>query len=219
MDALKVLRELSELTAAQWGLVTTAQAGRCGVSRLYLSRLAEAGHLDRVGQGIYRAAAVPADRNEALKAAWLSINPKLTVAERLRPGVHDAVVSGAAAAFLHGAGDLVPEPYEFTVASRRQTQRQELRFRVRQLSADSVTLREGLPVTTVEQTVADLIEARTDLSLVAGVLADVPTVDSAQLAERLGPLAQRNGFASGEAFLERLERLAHPRPTEGVGHG
>lgn len=203
-----VLRELGEITATQWGLVTTAQAGRCGVSRLYLSRLAEGGHLARVAQGVYRAAAVPPDRNEPLKAAWLSINPRLTAAERLRPPVPDAVVSGAASAFLHGAGDLVPEPYEFTMASRRQTQRPELRFRVRQLPSESVTLREGLPVTTMEQTIADLVESRTDLSLVADVLADAPGVDSTRLAGLLGPIATRSGFASGQALLARLEQIA-----------
>ncbi|MBN9106163.1 MAG: type IV toxin-antitoxin system AbiEi family antitoxin domain-containing protein [Propionibacteriaceae bacterium] len=210
MDALRALHELSQLTAVQWGLVTTAQAGRCGVSRLYLSRLAEAGHLERMGQGVYRAAAVPADRYESLKAAWLSIDPKLTAAERLRPAVPDAVVSGPASAFLHGVGDLVPEPYEFTVASRRQTQRKELRFRVRQLPADSVTLREGLPVTTVEQTITDLIEAHTDLSLVAGVLADAPSADRARLAELLQVSAPRDRLASGRAFLDHLESLARP---------
>ncbi|MEA5054367.1 MAG: type IV toxin-antitoxin system AbiEi family antitoxin domain-containing protein [Propionicimonas sp.] len=210
MKALEALRELSELAAAQWGLVTTAQAARRGVSRLHLSRLAGAGHLERVGQGVYRAAGVPADRFENLKAAWLSVAPKLTAEERLRQTPLDAVVSGAAAAWLHGVGDLVPEPYEFTVPSRQQTQRRQLRFRVRKLPAGSVTLREGLPVTTVEQAIADLVEARTDRSLVANVLADAGGVDPARLAELLAPHAARNGFASGEAFRDHLDRLAHP---------
>ncbi|MEZ5199858.1 MAG: type IV toxin-antitoxin system AbiEi family antitoxin domain-containing protein [Micropruina glycogenica] len=43
--------------------MTTAQAVRRGVSRLYLSRLADAGLLEQVGQGVYRAAGVPADRS------------------------------------------------------------------------------------------------------------------------------------------------------------
>lgn len=214
MDALDVLRELSQITATQWGLVTTAQAGRRGVSRLYLSRLADAGHLERLGHGVYRAAGVPADRFEALKAAWLSVDPKLTAEERLRRTVADAVVSGAAAAYLHGLGDLVPEPYEFTVPARRQTQRSEIRFRVRQLSKDSVTLREGLPVTTVEQTIADLVEARTDWSLVADALADAGWPDRGLLAVLLDPLVARNGFASGEALRCHLEDLFDPTGEE-----
>lgn len=210
MDAVDVLRELSQITAAQWGLVTTAQAGRRGVSRLHLSRLADAGHLERLVQGIYRAVGVPADRFEALKAAWLSVDPKLTAEERLQRPIVDAVVSGAAAAYLHGLGDLVPEPYEFTVPIRRQTQRPQIRFRERRLPREAITLRHGLPVTTVEQTIAGLIEARTDLSLVADLLVDAGSTDRARLAGLLEPLAARNGFPSGVAFVDHLDRMAPP---------
>jgi len=65
-------------------------------------------------------------------------------------------------------------------------------------------------VTTVEQTNADLIESRTDRSLVAGVLADARGLDLARLADLLRPLAPRNGFASGEALLDDLELFARP---------
>lgn len=214
MDAMEVLLKLSRLTSAQWGLVTTAQAARLGVSRLYLSRLADAGHLERLGHGVYQAAGVPADRLQALKAAWLSITPKLTAEEQLRQPAPDAVVFGATAAFLHGLGDLVPEPYEFTVPTRRQTQRPEIRFRLRRLPAESVTVREGLPVTTAEQTIADLVEARTDRSLVADVLADARGIDRARLADLLAPLAARNGFASGAALRDHLEHLRSPARQE-----
>lgn len=215
MSVWDVLGALNELTAAQWGLATTAQASRRGVSRLQLSRLVADGLVDRLGQGVYRAAGVPVDRFEGIKAAWLSIDPRLTAEERLRPAVADAVVSGTTAAWLHGLGDLVPEPYEFSVPQRRQTQRRELRFRVRQLPLDSVTIREGLPVTTVEQTIADLVAARTDHSLVADVLADARGLDRPRLANLLDPIAARNGFTSGEVFLGHLERLSGPTLRKG----
>ena len=211
-----VLGTIGGLTAGQWGLVTAAQAARLGVSRLQLSRLAGAGLLERLGKGVYRSTGAPTDRFEGVRAAWLSVDPRLTAEERLRPEVPDAVVSGAAAAWLHGVGDLVPEPYEFTVGSRRQTQRSELRFRLRRLPAESVTIREGLPATTIEQTVADLVEARTDPSLVAGVLADAQAVDRGRLSGLLGPLAARNGFTSGEALLSRLGAPDSTGPLEGV---
>ena len=215
MTVRDVLGVLNELTAAQWGLVTTAQAARRGVSRLQLSRLVSDGLLERLGQGVYRATGVPVDRFEGIKAAWLSIDPKLTAEERLRRAVADAVVSGTTAAWLHGLGDLVPEPYEFTVPVRRQTQRRELRFRVRQLPLDSVTIREGLPVTTAEQTIADLVAAPTDHSLVADALADARGLDRLRLANLLDPIAPRNGFTSGEVFLGDLDRLSRPTLQEG----
>ncbi|MDR0783300.1 MAG: type IV toxin-antitoxin system AbiEi family antitoxin domain-containing protein [Propionibacteriaceae bacterium] len=212
MKAVEALLALNEVTGSQWGMVTTAQAAQRGVSRLALSRLCDVGHLERVAHGVYRAASVPSGRFDNLKATWLSIQPKETAEERLRRRSEDAVVSGATASYLLGMGDLLPEPYEFTVATRRQTQRPELTFRVAQLAPDRVTLREGLPVTTPEQTIADLVESRIDRSLVADVLAEAGTIDRQKLSDLLDRLAARNGFKSGEVLLTELEKLARQDP-------
>jgi hypothetical protein len=96
---------------------------------------------------------------------------------------------------------------------RRQTQRTELRYRVRALASSSVTVVDGLPVTTLEQTIADFVESRTDLSLVADVLRDasrVRTLDRDRLAMLLAPLAARNGHRrdDGHGFLVRLAGIA-----------
>jgi len=217
MKSVEALRALCEITAWQWGMVTTAQAAARGVTRLQLARLADAGHLERLGHGIYRHAAVPSDRLDGLRAAWLSINPKQTAEQRIMSRSHDAVVSGAAAAYLLGLGDLVPEPYEFTVPNRRQTQRGVLTFRVRRLLDGDVTLCEGLPVTTPERTIASLIEGGLDLSLVADILGDAEAIDRSHLAELLAPLAVRRGYRPGDgaAFRDELERLAQ-RSTDSL---
>jgi len=81
------------------------------------------------------------------------------------------------------------------------------------MATADVTVRHGLPVTTVERTIADLVTARVDLSLVAKALGDAMrsgNVDLADLARRLAPLAARNGCAAGDgqALLNRLLRLA-----------
>ena len=211
MKTTEALKALDDLTVGQWGMVTTAQAAARGITRLQLSRLAEQGHLERIGHGIYRDAGVLAGRFDAIKAAWLSIDTKRTAQERLSLTPCDAVVSGATAAYLFGLGDFVPEPYQFTVPARRQTQRTELIFRVKRLPEDSVTQREGLPVTTPEQTVADLMEDGTDRSLIADVVADIDVLDSGKLIALLSPLAGRNGYKPGDgapvyADLERLAR-------------
>ena len=211
MKSTRALKELAHLTASQWGMVTTAQASARGISRLQLSRLSEDGHLERVSHGIYRDLGAPPERFDTLKVSWLSIDPRRTAPERLAERPPDAVVSGATASHLLGIGDLVPEPYEFTVPRRRQTQRTELRYRVRELPPESLTLREGLPVTTQEQTIADLVESRIDLSLVADVLSETKALDASRLARLLSPLAKRSGFqrGDGEALLAELERLVH----------
>jgi len=211
MRAIDALRELSELTASQWGMVTTAQAVSRGITRMHLTRLVKEGQIERLGHGVYRDAGAPTDRLSGVKAAWLSIDPTLTAEERLLAPSPDAVVSGTTATYVLDLGDLVPEPYEFMTPSRRQTQRDGIVFRTTKLSPQSITIRDGLPVTTPEQTIADLIERRIDKTLVADVFADVDSFNRQQLVDLLAPLALRNGFRrnDGEAFCAEMERLAH----------
>lgn len=97
-------------------------------------------------------------------------------------------------------------------AVRRQSQRPEVSYRQRQLEPGDVTITHGLPVTTIERTVTDLVEARTDLSLVADVVRDAAQtrrLDTNRLKELLGPLAARNGLRKGDgaALLDETPKV------------
>lgn len=214
MKANTALRVVAELSASQWGMVTTAQAVSRGVTRLDLSRLTDAGHLVRLAHGIYRDAGAPSDEFEDLRAAWLSTEPGRLAGLRLAdPAEQVVVVAGISAARLHDIGDLPADRHEFVSPVRRQSQRREVHYRHRRIAADDVTVVAGLPVTTTEHTIADLVEDRTDLSLVADALRDAATkwsVDSVRLGQLLAPLAARNGFRkeSGIALLNHLIELA-----------
>lgn len=213
MRSRQALETLAGLSSAQWGMFTSAQAAQRGVSRLDLSRLAEAGLVERVLHGVYRDAGAAGDEFEGLRAAWLAIVPSREAHLRLQSPTGDVVVSGVSAAQLHGVGDFREDHYEFTSQVRRQSQRQGVRITVRSMGDDDVTLRHGLPTTTVERTLADLVAARHDLTLVASALGDAMrqgSVDLEDLARRLAPLAARNGLpkGAGDAFVERLLQLA-----------
>lgn len=213
MKAREALRALAEVSGAQWGLVTAAQAAALGVGRLELSRLAQAGDLERLAQGVYKDPGAPSASHLELRATWLSTAPAELAEDRLKHRPADVTVSGESAATLHNIGDLRAMHHELTTPTRRQTQRSDLRYRMRKLNQDDVTVRDGLPVTTVERTVADLIEAQTDLSLVASALADAArnhTIDLDRLAELLSPLAARNGHkrGDGDALVRRMLELA-----------
>lgn len=178
-----------------------------------LTRLAEAGDLIRLTHGVYRDAGAPGDEHEELRAAWLAIEPAQLAYERLEEGPADVVVSGESAARLHALGDLRAMRSEFTTPARKQTQRSDVHYKTRRLSAVDVTVREGLPVTTIERTIADLVEDRNDLTVVANVLGDAvrrSRLDAGRLVELLRPLADRNGYGkdNGEGFLADLQRLA-----------
>ena len=213
MKSTEGLRVLADVTAYQWGMVTSAQASMHGITRLDLSRLAEAGHLERLAHGVYKDAGAPGGPHDDLKAAWLSTDSKTMGEARIKDGVNGVVVAGESAADLHGIGDFRALRHEFVSPSRRQSQRSAIRYRQRTLDPRDVTLVDGLPVMTMERTIADLIEEVGDLSLVADALRDASRkrdLNLERLRSLLAPLAQRNGLKKGDgaALLDRLMEIA-----------
>lgn len=61
MKSAEALCVLAEVTAYQWGMVTSAQASQHDLTRLDLSRLTQAGHLRRLAHGVYMDAGAPGD--------------------------------------------------------------------------------------------------------------------------------------------------------------
>lgn len=213
MKAVQVLQVLAELTSYQWGMVTSAQASMRGVKRLDLSRLAESGHLRRISHGVYMDAGSPETEFDDLRAAWLSTDPEQPVYERLNSRADGVVVAGESAARLHRIGDFRAVTKDFVSPTRRQSQRMGIRYRQRALDPRDITVVEGMPVMTIERTIADLVEDRHDLSLVADALRDAAAsriLDLDRLGELLTPLAARNGLRKGDGhgLLGRLQDVA-----------
>lgn len=213
MKYRSALRELAGVTESQWGMVTSAQAVERGLNHMDLARLAEGGELIRLAHGVYKDAGAPSDEYENLRAAWLSIEPKRLAWVRTKERPSFATVSGETATVLHGVGDLRAMRSEFTTLKRRQTQREDVRYRTRELTRDDVTIREGLPVTTLERTIADLVEGRTQLDHVGAVMRDAihkTSLDLERLETYLAPLAERNGHRKGDggALIQQLLKVA-----------
>ncbi|GGF14929.1 type IV toxin-antitoxin system AbiEi family antitoxin domain-containing protein [Subtercola lobariae] len=219
MKAAEIDLVLGSLSAGQWGMLTATQARNRGVSRSNLAHRERDGRLERLAHGVYRQASAPALPLDDLHAAWLSTNPAKVAYERaLDP---DVVVGSAAAAFVHGIGDIDPLPYRMLARERRQTQRQEVAYSGRELDSADVTSRDGLPVTTVERTLADLLRDYGDISLTADALRDATRLhdlDEVRLVELLAPLAQRYGHPAGrgDELLSQL-RDAVQGPTQVSG--
>jgi len=213
MKSKDARRLLAEVTAYQWGMVTSAQASMHGITRLDLSRLAADGQLERLAHGVYKDAGAPAGPHDDLKATWLSTDPKAMGEVRIKDRANGVVVAGESAADLHGVGDFRALRHEFVSPARRQSQRSAIRYRQRSLDPCDVTLVDGLPVMTMERTIADLVDDRQDLSLVADALRDASgkrMLDLPRLRELLAPLAARDGFRRGDggALLDRLMEIA-----------
>jgi hypothetical protein len=208
---------VSGIAASQWGLLTTAHAEAAGVSRSSLARMCDRGDLERVGQGVYVLAGAD-DALTPLRAAWLSLAPPLTPEERLAqlPGL--AVVSHASAAALHRLGDLPHDLTEFIVPELRRTIRPGVRLYQAHLEATDVTIAEGLPVTIIERTIADLLGSRRhgDPEHIARIVGDAlveARLDVDRLAVLLDPLASRYKHPDGEAVVDWLVELSGNGPT------
>lgn len=204
------ISELQLLAASQWGLFSSAQAQDAGVGRTQLSRMVTGGRIESLTFGIYRFTSGETTSLVDVKAAWMSIFPKETAFDRFKKEIPDAVVAGRTAAYAHRIGDLHASPYTFIMQKRKQTTREDIRYQQWEIDPRDVEIIEGLPVTTVERTIADLIRLKEDSSLVDDIIGDAVRkgilIDADRLAILLAPLAARNGYPphDGKAFARDL---------------
>jgi predicted transcriptional regulator of viral defense system len=224
MDTIVVVADstlvrLGSIAERRWGLVTTAQAEDAGVSRNQLARMASAGAIERVAQGVYRMAGAPRQDHEAIYATWLALGGATSF--RTETGVAPVVAAGVTAAVVHDIGDFLPDGFDFIVPARKGTRLPGVRLRVRRLTRDEVIPVGGLPALTVERALADLIETGTDLSLVAGAVGDAvragQLVAPDRLASYLDPIAARRK-GDGRTLAGDLFELADAYP-DGWHHG
>ncbi|MGZ8513872.1 MAG: type IV toxin-antitoxin system AbiEi family antitoxin domain-containing protein [Candidatus Limnocylindrales bacterium] len=201
------ISRLSAIAADQWGLVTRRQAVREGIPHATLDRfVGDEGLVERVAHGVYRLKMAPPPDHLALRAAWLQLAPEVPAWER-RP--EQGVVSHRSAAALYGIGDLAADRHDFTVGTRKQSRRPDVRLHHRQLrDAEWIALR-GLPVTLPARIAADLLRDNEDPEAVAQITADAirAVYDyPGSFAEALAPHATRFGLrrADGLALLRWL---------------
>jgi len=203
MQGASVGRRIADIAGGQWGMITTAQARVHGVARANLAHRVRTGELERTDHhGVYRFTTAPSSPLDDLRAAWLSTNPGVLASERTGVSRPDAVVASAAAAMVHGIGDVYPAPYRVIVPSRRQSTRDTVAYSWRALDSRDVDIVDGLPVTTRERTIIDLLDDEGDVSIAADALGDAVRgeydLDETRLAELLAPHAERLGRAVGD---------------------
>lgn len=208
---------LTELASSQWGMFTTAQAASEGVSRTQLGRMSEDGRIEPLARGTYRFTAAGDTAHAGTKAAWLSLSPGKSAYERLKARPRDYVAAGRTAAVLLGDTDLHAEPYCFTTNHGKRTTRADIRLLPWPADKRDAVMVDGIPTTTPERTVADLVRMREDPSLVANFVAEMASrghiFDRERCTELLAPLAARNGYrkGDGESFaMDVVGRSASP---------
>lgn len=169
MTHYSTITRLAQIAEDQWGLVTRQQAELAGVSKATLQRLPTEGVLERVAHGVYHLTGAPTPDNLQLRAAWLQLAPEVPAWNRT---LKQGVVSHRSAAAIYNLSHLPADQHEFTLPTRRQSRRPDVRLHQRPLGEAECVFLRGLPVTRPSRIASDLLNDTEDPEAVAHVVAD-----------------------------------------------
>ena len=175
----------------QAGYFTTAQAQQAGYSRGLVAHHANAGAFQRVRSGVYRFTRFPGTPREDLYIAWLEAGPR-------------AVISHDSALELFGLSDLLPAETHLTLPRSSSRRRSGIRMHTTALESGEVTVRDGLPVTTVARTIADVARSGGASELVTQAVQEA--LARGLVAEE--ELRDQGALRGGRARREILSALA-----------
>ena len=170
--------KLYQIADDQGGYFTSAQAGGAGYSWERLSNTVKAGRFVRVSRGVYRLAHYPGSRFEDLFITWLRTGP-------------NSVISHESALSVYDLSDVLPHEIHVVVPRTASRRRKGIRQHTNQLEVKDITTRDGLPITTVARTLAD--------------------VSSTGLAKEQVKQAINEGISNGMVTMEMLWNQAEKR--------
>jgi predicted transcriptional regulator of viral defense system len=169
---------LYDIAEGQAGYFAAYQARSAGFSWERLSENAKSGRFQRVAHGIYRLTQFPGSLHEDLFVAWLRTGP-------------DSVISHESALSVYDLSEVIPGEIHVIIPRTASRRRDGIRLHTNRLREDEITSREGLPITTVERTIAD--------------------VTFSGLAEDQVQEAIRDAIQRGLTTRQRLMNMADPR--------
>ena len=159
--------ELVALAEDQDGLLTADQARKAGFTNSVLARLVQRGRIERTARGVYRVPYIPPGRFSQHREAvlWAKANR----------GPSDVALSHATALVVYGISDANPQLIHLTVPRSARLRRQKPKGVVvhrQDLSPEEITVEEGIPLTTISRTVADLLHSNGRIDLVRQAISD-----------------------------------------------
>ncbi|MCU1223068.1 MAG: hypothetical protein JWQ42_1161 [Edaphobacter sp.] len=154
--------ELYALAEEHDGLLTSKEARALGIRDSVLVRLAQRGRLERTTRGVYRIAHYPTDRFAQYREAVLW-------AQASHHGPERIALSHETALLLYGISDVNPLRVHLTVPKSARLRRKHpewIMIHRADLIAQEVSQHEGIPVTTVERSIMDVLSTtrRTDIA-------------------------------------------------------
>ena len=134
---------LYKIVEDQGGYFTAAQARKVGFSWERLSNNVKSNQFERVFRGVYRFVKFPSSRFEDLFVAWLRAGP-------------ESVISHESALSVYELSDIIPSEIHVIVPRTASRRGKGIKYHTNKLEEYEVTRREGLPVTTLSRTLADI---------------------------------------------------------------
>ena len=194
--------ELAALAEDQDGLLTADQARKAGFTNSVLARLVQRGRIERTARGVYRVPYIPPGRFSQHREAvlWAKANR----------GPGDVALSHATALVVYGISDANPQLIHLTVPRSARLRRQKPKGVVvhrQDLSPEEITVEEGIPLTTISRTVADLLHSNGRIDLVRQAISDarhaglISDAEARQLRRRV------------EEHLRSLREQKEPTPA------
>lgn len=188
---------LYRIAEQQAGYFTSDQARRVGFSRKLIWYHEKTGRFSRVAHGIYRLAQFPPSPFEDLFVAWLRTGPR-------------SVISHESALAVYDLSDVLPDEIHVTVPRSSSRRREGIRQHTNRLSPSDVTRREGLPITTVPRTIADVTASGLAEELVRQAISEAIDRGLTDRDSVLAEAGKRRGRAA-RLIKETLGRLEEPQ--------
>jgi predicted transcriptional regulator of viral defense system len=194
--------ELVALAEEQDGLLTADQARKAGFTNSVLARLVQRGRIERTARGVYRVPYIPPGRFSQHREAvlWAKANR----------GPSDVALSHATALVVYGISDANPQLIHLTVPRSARLRRQKPKAVVvhrQDLSPEEITVEEGIPLTTISRTVADLLHSNGRIDLVRQAISD------ARRAGLISDAQMRQLRRRVEEHLRSLREQKEPTPA------
>lgn len=146
--------ELLSLAEENDGLVAADHARRAGFTDSVLARLVQRGRIERISRGVYRVPYLTPGRFAQYREAvlWVKANR----------GPERVAISHATALAAYEISDANPHLIHLTVPKTARLRRQKPKGVVvhrEDLRPEDVTIHEGMPITTIARTIADLLNS------------------------------------------------------------
>jgi predicted transcriptional regulator of viral defense system len=184
---------LYDIAENQAGFFSARQAEEINCSRKNLYVLVKGGKLKRVDWGIYRFTYYPSSPFEDLFIAILRAGDK-------------SVISHETALSLYGLSDLLPGVIHIIIPKTHSRRRINIKFHIQKIEESEITRYQGLPITTVERTILDVLKSGVDALQVESAITEA-LERGLTTRERLKAQSKNKSHAVQKKLDQILERM------------